>query len=124
MSLDYVCERSHRSINMLCIHPSALRVRLADAWDEGMSQIAPSEIPEGWDSARLLLSTLRAEFNRREDSRSGNARASLRRRHDTTLVALAKKMVSLDAWFQTMFEAHGQQMTGEKQGHSRRTDSA
>lgn len=109
MSLAYVCERSHRSINMLCIHPCGLRLRLADAWDAGMSQISVSEIPDGWDSARSLLLTLRAEFNRREDSRSGNARASLRRRHDSTLVKLAEKMVSLDAWFQTMFEAQSQQ---------------
>ena len=105
MSLAYICERSHRSINLLCTHPSGLRIRLADAWDEGMSQIAVSEIPEGWDAARSLLLTLNAEFNRRDDSRFGNARASLRRRHDTTLVKVAEKMVSLDAWFQTMSDA-------------------
>ena len=105
MSLAYVCERSQRSINVLCTHPCGLRLRLADAWDEGMSQIDVTEIPDGWDKARSLLMTLRAEFNRREDPRFGNARASLRRRHDTTLIKLARKMLDLDAWFETMFEA-------------------
>ena len=108
MSLAYVCERSHRSISVLCTHPWGLRTRLADAWDAGMSQIHVSEIPDGWDTARSLLLTLTAEFNKREDRQFGNARASMRRKHDATLVKLATKMVDLDAWFDTMFEAQRQ----------------
>lgn len=73
-----------------------------------MSLIGVSEIPAEWEKARVLLTTLQHEFNRRQDSRFGNARASLRRRRDETLVALAQKMVALDAMIETMHEAERQ----------------
>ena len=72
------------------------------AWDEGMSNIPPDDLPNDCKTAKDALQKLRVELSREPDSymarQFGAAYASLRRRHHhPTIERFAKMMLSISA---------------------------
>ncbi|WP_187429462.1 hypothetical protein ROLI_032490 [Roseobacter fucihabitans] len=111
MSLVYCCERSHLSIRVLCLDPGNLRQRLPLAWEAGHCAISENELPETALQGRKNIPSLRQFFTQKQSSIFGSARASVRRKHETTLIQVAQQMLQPDTIIRDAFDSQLQEET-------------